>query len=127
MEFRDVCRPTRLHIISAQRRPALARSTRAPFPNGQSRVRWNLKNTALEEFRSKLEGLGLRLEDVLVRPRSRPGGRRRRRDTGQTAPIKYRSPQGDSWSGRGRVPQWMQILEAEGHSREEYAVEPEER
>jgi DNA-binding protein H-NS len=85
------------------------------------------KNLALEEFRGNLERIGLRLEDVLLRPRSRTGSRSRRRDTRQSAPIKYRSPQGEAWVGRGRVPQWLQKLEAEGHSRDEYAVDSEER
>ena len=35
---------------------------------------------------------------------------------------KYRSPAGDEWSGRGRVPVWLRLLEDEGHNREEFRV-----
>jgi DNA-binding protein H-NS len=84
------------------------------------------KNAVLDEMRGKLEGLGLSLNDVLQRPASRSGRRRRRGDSRQKAPAKYRSPLGEDWSGKGRVPKWLQILEAEGHSRNEYIVDSEE-
>jgi DNA-binding protein H-NS len=40
--------------------------------------------------------------------------------------AKYRSPAGETWSGRGRVPVWLRNLEAEGHNRQEYLVQAEE-
>jgi DNA-binding protein H-NS len=36
--------------------------------------------------------------------------------------AKYRSPQGETWSGRGRAPKWLQVAEAEGHSRDEFLI-----
>jgi hypothetical protein len=39
--------------------------------------------------------------------------------------YKYRSPEGNTWTGKGRVPQWLQALEAQGRSREEFLVRQE--
>ena len=36
--------------------------------------------------------------------------------------VKYRSPSGETWTGRGRTPQWLVSLEAEGKKREDFAV-----
>jgi len=83
------------------------------------------KQAVLEEMRGKLSELDLTLEDVLQRPSRRGGSRRRRRVAGQGAPIKYRSPEGETWTGRGRVPQWLQALEAQGRNREEFLVRQE--
>jgi DNA-binding protein H-NS len=80
------------------------------------------KQAILEEMRGKLEELDLTLEDVLPRSGRRTGTRRRRRESGQAAPVKYRSPEGETWTGRGRVPQWLQALEEQGRSREEFLV-----
>ena len=81
------------------------------------------KNAVLEETRAKLAELGLTLEAVLPAPANSGqsgGGRKRRRDAGQPLAAKYRGPSGETWSGRGRVPRWLQTLEAEGRSREEF-------
>jgi DNA-binding protein H-NS len=83
------------------------------------------KNAVLAETRIKLEALELTLEEV-VRPRTgRTGGRRRRRDAGTALPSKYRGPNGETWSGRGRVPQWLQALEEQGRNRDEFLVTQE--
>jgi DNA-binding protein H-NS len=85
------------------------------------------KRAVLEEMRGKLEELDLTLDDVLQRPSRRAGSRRRRRDVRQTAPVKYRSPEGDTWTGRGRAPQWLQALEEQGRNREEFLVSQDEQ
>lgn len=36
--------------------------------------------------------------------------------------AKYIGPQGERWSGRGRTPKWLDALEAQGRSRNEFAV-----
>src|SRR5262249_33555070 len=72
------------------------------------------KSAVLEEMKGKLSELGLTLNDV--------GPSRRSRKTKQTARAKYRSPDGEVWSGRGNAPLWLRQLELQGHNREEYAV-----
>jgi DNA-binding protein H-NS len=83
------------------------------------------KKAVLEEMRGKLEELDLTLADVLPRSGRRTGTGRRRRETGQAAPVKYRSPEGLHWAGKGRAPRWLRDLEAQGHNREEFLVREE--
>jgi DNA-binding protein H-NS len=73
------------------------------------------KAAVLEEMKGKLSALGLSLNDVVpVRKTSRKSK--------PPVSVKYRSPDGETWSGRGHAPLWMRQLELQGHSREEYAV-----
>jgi DNA-binding protein H-NS len=85
------------------------------------------KNAILAEMRGKLEGIGLTLDDVIPARQGRRDRKRSRRAESQVLPVKYRSPEGDTWSGRGHVPKWLQQLEAEGYSRAEYAVDSGDR
>ena len=53
-------------------------------------------------------------------------GRRARKprgDIGAKRAAKYRGPNGEEWSGRGRTPKWMAVLEAEGRAREEFLIQ----
>ena len=53
-------------------------------------------------------------------------GRRTRKprdDIGTKRAAKYRGPSGEEWSGRGRTPNWLAALEAEGRGREEFLVQ----
>src|SRR5205823_613759 len=71
------------------------------------------KVSVLREVEGRVKALGLSMKDVFPSHKS-----------GRKAPIavKYRSPTGDTWSGRGRVPTWLRTLEAQGHTREELLV-----
>jgi DNA-binding protein H-NS len=46
-----------------------------------------------------------------------------RGDTGVKHAAKYRGPNGEEWSGRGRMPKWLAALEAEGRGREEFLIQ----
>lgn len=58
--------------------------------------------------------------------------KRRRRSTGvaksppsrkgKKVEPKYRSPDGDTWTGRGRAPRWLVELEATGKKRETFLI-----
>ncbi|MBV8520839.1 MAG: H-NS histone family protein [Acetobacteraceae bacterium] len=85
------------------------------------------KTQVVREFREKLRTLGLTLADVLPSPARQKGGqepeeRKKRRDAGEPLPVKYRGPNSETWSGRGREPRWLQALQAEGRKREEFRV-----
>lgn len=71
------------------------------------------KTTVLAEIEGRVKALGLRLKDVFPSHKS---------TTKSTLPVKYRSPAGETWSGRGHTPTWLRTLEAEGHTREEFRV-----
>jgi DNA-binding protein H-NS len=76
------------------------------------------KAAVLEEMKGKLSELGLTLNDVVP-------ARRTTRKSKAAVRAKYRSPDGETWSGRGHAPLWLRQLELQGHSREEYAVSEE--
>lgn len=40
----------------------------------------------------------------------------------QAVPVKYRGPNGEGWSGRGRIPGWLAALESQGATREQFRV-----
>ncbi len=46
-----------------------------------------------------------------------------REDEGAKRAAKYRGPNGEEWSGRGRTPKWLAALEAEGRGREEFLIQ----
>jgi len=81
------------------------------------------RSAFLVEMRQKAEQLDLSFEDVLTM-QNETKTRSRKRE-GVPVKIKYRSPNGEEWSGRGRAPVWLRNLEAEGHNRDEYLVQAE--
>jgi DNA-binding protein H-NS len=79
------------------------------------------KQLVIDKMRSELEQAGIDPDAINVSF----GRKRSRKDSGSTLPPKYRSPEGETWSGRGHPPLWMRQLELQGHSREEYLVSEE--
>jgi DNA-binding protein H-NS len=75
----------------------------------------------LEEFRLKAEHLGLSIEE-LVGATGPEGSRSPRSDAGKKVAAKYRGPNGEEWTGRGRMPNWLAAMEAEGRSRDEFLI-----
>jgi DNA-binding protein H-NS len=71
------------------------------------------KTVVLAEIEGRVKALGLRLRDVFPSQKM---------NTKATLPVKYRSPAGETWSGRGHTPTWLRTLEAEGHTRDEFRV-----
>jgi DNA-binding protein H-NS len=41
---------------------------------------------------------------------------------GKPVEAKFRGPNGESWSGRGLMPKWMQALVAAGKSKQDFAI-----
>ena len=83
----------------------------------------------IEEARRRAEELGLSLRDLFgesATPAPAKRGRKPRSEgqKSERAPVaaKYRSPRGETWSGRGRAPKWLQVAEAEGHNRDEFLI-----
>jgi DNA-binding protein H-NS len=82
------------------------------------------------ELQMRLDALaGYRAEGgtVVVKGRGRGvgrprNGRRAHPLAGRKAPIKFRGPNGETWSGRGLAPRWLAALEAKGKKRTSYAV-----
>ena len=55
--------------------------------------------------------------------KSGTSARKPRGDIGIERAAKYRGPNGEEWSGRGRMPNWLAALEAEGRGREDFLVQ----
>jgi DNA-binding protein H-NS len=70
---------------------------------------------------AKMEAFGITVEDL-----ERAKGRGRRPaaagKSSNPAPIKYRGPNGETWTGRGLMPRWLAAKVAEGQSKESFAV-----
>ena len=51
-------------------------------------------------------------------------GRKKTKETSSASAVaaKYRGPNGETWSGRGRAPKWLTALEAEGRKRTEFSI-----
>ena len=42
--------------------------------------------------------------------------------SGEKLPVKFRGPNGQEWSGRGKLPQWVSEAEKQGRKRDEFKV-----
>ena len=83
------------------------------------------KDALLAEMEEKAAQLGISLEALLPqREKSAPAqaGRKKRSDAGAPVSAKFRGPNGEEWSGRGRPPSWISKAELEGKNREEFRV-----
>jgi len=71
--------------------------------------------TAVAEIKAKMTEYGITLADL--------GGGAKAAKSRKVVSAKYRNPaNGDTWSGRGRVPKWLVAFEGVGRKREEFAV-----
>jgi DNA-binding protein H-NS len=84
------------------------------------------KQDFLARMKAEGEQLGLDLGNLFSSPtpakRGRPAAGEPKAGRAPVAP-KYRSPTGEEWSGRGRMPRWLQMAEAEGKTRDEFLIE----
>ena len=75
---------------------------------------------AISDVKAKIRLYGLTAQDLGLGP-SGPG--RASRSKSSPAIVKYRGPNGETWSGgRGRKPQWVAQALKEGRSLDEFAV-----
>lgn len=90
------------------------------------------QESAKAELRAKWEKeaaeAGLSIQAVLPLSGGRSESGKRPKKGGDAAdgarqlPVKYRGPNGEEWSGRGRLPKWLQVAEAEGKKRDDFSV-----
>ncbi len=87
----------------------------------------------VQEILAKMAAFGITLKD-LQQPKKRSGKRKAKsalpgkpvsnkkgKPLGK-APIKYRGPKGESWSGRGVMPRWLAALVAQGQTKEQFFI-----
>jgi DNA-binding protein H-NS len=76
------------------------------------------RKQVVAEMKEKFEQLDLTFEEAVELSQTP----KRKKRQSSPVKVKYQSPNGEAWSGRGRIPKWLRILEEEGHNREEYKV-----
>lgn len=77
-------------------------------------------NKTVEEIKAKMAAFGITVADLQVsKTRTRKATVAK---SGTPAPIKYRGPNGETWSGRGLMPRWLAAFVALGKSKETFAV-----
>ena len=54
--------------------------------------------------------------------RGRPAGRKAHPMKGRKVEPKYKGPQGQLWTGRGRAPRWLADLEKKGTKRDKFLI-----
>ena len=81
------------------------------------------KTAAIQQIRDIACEFDLTPEDLGFGPRKRKASR----SAGEKSslPVKFRSPFGQQWSGRGRKPAWLAMALAQGANLEDYRVKAE--
>ena len=89
----------------------LVRAAQQKIAERQSSAREELK----ESFAAKAREHGISLEELFGK--SRRGGK-------GSVPVKYRDPKNpeNTWTGRGRMPRWMQAAVDAGRKRESFLI-----
>ena len=83
------------------------------------------KAAAIADIRAKMAEFDLSMADISGTKPARSGrerGSAKRRTKGVKLPPKYADDQGNTWSGRGIKPRWLQQALADGKSLEHFAV-----
>jgi DNA-binding protein H-NS len=76
------------------------------------------RDSVLKQAQELVRQHGFSLEELIGSAK----GRKPRKDAGQPVAPKYRSPDGKTWSGRGREPTWIREAEAKGQSRDRFRI-----
>lgn len=110
-----------LDSMSASELTALIEAAEAKRTQKQQEAR----SALIEEFRTKAAEIGLELNSLIpasAAPPSQAPARRTRRDAGGSVAVRFRGPNGETWSGRGRMPRWLSAMEASGRKRDEFRI-----
>jgi len=84
-------------------------------------IRTNELAQNIQDILNKMDAFGITLED-LERARGRTRKPAATAKSGNPAPVKFRGPNGETWTGRGLMPRWLAALVAQGQAKESFAV-----
>ncbi len=73
---------------------------------------------AIETIKSLVRKYDLSAEDCGFKSAAVSGSKKAK----SAVAAKYRGPNGETWSGRGRAPKWLEALEAQGRQRAEFSI-----
>lgn len=77
-------------------------------------------DSVIADIRDKMQQHGITVADL--RAEKTPARAAKKSASGSKVAAKFRSPAGETWSGRGRTPKWLAEAEAAGAKRESFAV-----
>jgi len=89
----------------------------------------------VQDILAKMQAFGITLKDLQgsrVRSakgkiakgrKSAPSKANKKEKAAAVVAVKFRGPNGETWSGRGLTPRWLAALLAQGKSKEEFAVQ----
>ncbi|MGG5890624.1 H-NS family nucleoid-associated regulatory protein [Falsiroseomonas sp. HC035] len=79
------------------------------------------KASLLAEFEARSAELGMSFDELRA-PTGSQSGRKPRKDAGTPVAPKFRGPNGETWTGRGRKPGWLTVLESQGKMAADYRI-----
>lgn len=84
-------------------------------------IRANELAKNVQDILNTMDAFGITVDDL-----ERTKGRTRKSapsgKSSSPAPVKYRGPNGEVWTGRGLMPRWLTALVSEGQTKESFAV-----
>jgi DNA-binding protein H-NS len=89
------------------------------------------KAATREELQKLAQERGFSMNDLFGGLTAQAAAKRGRKSSEagkpERAPVeaKYKGPNGELWSGRGRMPKWLHAAEAEGKPRDSFLINPE--
>ncbi|MGG5823053.1 H-NS family nucleoid-associated regulatory protein [Falsiroseomonas sp. HW251] len=78
-----------------------------------------------EEMERRAAELGISIRELfgeLTQLAKRGRAKASKKAEGQGLAPKYKGPDGELWSGRGRMPRWLQTAQAEGKSKDDFLI-----
>ena len=92
-------------------------------------------SSTVADIKAKMQAFGITVKDLAGKsggkgknakaPKAvKTGAVKTRKSKAAGVPVapKFRSPNGETWSGRGLSPKWLSALIAQGHKKEDFAV-----
>ncbi len=104
--------------MSAEELKELAESAEAKFAEKQEEALDGLR----AEIEAKVSALGTTVAGLFGLAKPQRPARRTLKKAGTSLPAKYRTPDGQEWTGRGRKPKWISAMEADGKNIEQFRV-----
>jgi DNA-binding protein H-NS len=84
------------------------------------------KRALKEEMERRVAELGVSIQELFGEP-GQPAKRGRakaaKKSEGSGVQPKYKGPSGELWSGRGRMPRWLQAAQADGKSKDDFLIQ----
>ena len=92
-------------------------------------------DNTVQDILAKMQAFGITLKDLQGRKvraakgkpakgaKSAPAKTRKKEGNAAVVAVKFRGPNGETWSGRGLTPRWLAALLAQGKTKEEFAVQ----